>query len=100
MTPDLLKITLSLILLLDHRGDLDTGIHHFCLRQYMSASRNFLKDHSNQPQVISVGGGIGHPSAHIIDTFYKSIMERDLELGGYLMQDQGLNSNIPAVLTL
>ena len=58
MIPSLLETTLSLGFPLNHRDDLGTGIHQFCLGQHNYASGKVPKARFDQHQIISGGGGI------------------------------------------
>ena len=40
-----------------------------------------------------------HPTTHGMYSFAKAVMERETELEEYSLQDQGLNPNLPALLT-
>ena len=57
VTPGLLKTTLSLSFRLNPRYDLGTGLHQFCPGQHKLATRNIIKAHVYQSQVIVDGGG-------------------------------------------
>ena len=49
-------MTLALGFRLEHREDLGTGIHQFCLEYPTSAVRKVLKAHANQHHFIAGGG--------------------------------------------
>ena len=52
---DLLNLTLSLGFILDHQGNLGTGLHQFGLGQHSSAAQKVMKARSDQHQVIVDG---------------------------------------------
>ena len=56
-TPSLLKMVLALEFHLDHRDNLGTGLHQFCLIQHISVAWKVLKAGVDQHQVITGGGG-------------------------------------------
>ena len=55
-TQSLLKMDLTLGFCIDHKNELVTGLHRFCLVQHNYAARKVLKACVDQHQVIAVGG--------------------------------------------
>ena len=65
-------MNLSLTFRLDHRDNLGTGLHQFCLGHHTYDVRKLPKDHVDQHQII--GGGCGAPT--LANTAYLTSPDR------------------------